>query len=70
MNRILHEDLKVVSFVDFYQRARLLAIDEIRFSGKAVYKALAISHLQRERDRCLKTQIVRIYQELSCHFEE
>ena len=39
---ILHEYLKIVSLVNFYQRARLLAVDEVHFSGKAVYKVLAM----------------------------
>lgn len=38
---ILYKDFEIVSFLDLYQWARLLAVDEVYFPGETIYKVLA-----------------------------
>ena len=52
---ILHEDLKVVSFVNFDQGARLLAVDKVDISGKTIYRFSAfLTHYPE--DSCVNKQ--------------
>lgn len=46
---VVHEDLNVISFVNFNQRARLLAIDKIDVATNAVW-ALSVEMSQTDRD--------------------